>query len=249
MAKRFTDTDKWKKDFIKGLKPKMKLLWFYILDDCNHAGIWEVDLKVAGLRIGARVTMEEAFEHLGRNITPIGRNKWLINDFCLFQYGELNPKNRLHQSVISILNSYNIKINKGLISPLEGAKEKDKELDKDKEQDKDKETPAEPEKLGYTITGNETLDEVAFWTDQVLAGNDVLFLNMVRGQSIQLNGQLERLARDHLALCSRYGWHERMTSQQAFRQSLLKHVTEKVNEKVKTTQKDISDRKKKFDDL
>lgn len=106
----------------------------------------------------------------------------------------------------------------------------------------------ESEVFEYTLTGNETLDEVTFWTDQVLAGNDVLFLNMVRGRSINLNGELKKLAEDHLALCSRYGWHTKLTTQQAFRQSLLKHVTEKVNDKVKTTQKDlINERKAKFE--
>lgn len=65
MAKRFTDSGKWKKQFIKGLSPKMKLLWFYILDDCDHAGIWEVDLEVASLRIGENITYNEAFVALG----------------------------------------------------------------------------------------------------------------------------------------------------------------------------------------
>ena len=43
MAKRFTDTDKWKKGFMKSLSTKYKLLWLYIVDDCNHAGIKGVD--------------------------------------------------------------------------------------------------------------------------------------------------------------------------------------------------------------
>ena len=47
MAKRFTDTDKWKKGFIRNLPAKYKLLWLYILDDCNHAGVWETDFEVA----------------------------------------------------------------------------------------------------------------------------------------------------------------------------------------------------------
>ena len=55
MAKRMTDTDKWKKRFIRELKPKHKLLWLYILDDCNHAGIWEIDLDVASIRVGEAV--------------------------------------------------------------------------------------------------------------------------------------------------------------------------------------------------
>ena len=59
MAKRMTDTDKWKKRFIRELKPKHKLLWLYILDDCNHAGIWEIDLDVASIRVGEAVGYKE----------------------------------------------------------------------------------------------------------------------------------------------------------------------------------------------
>lgn len=132
MAKRFTDTAKWKKEFIKGLSPKMKLLWFYILDDCDHAGIWEVDIEVASLRIGELITYEEAFVALGEKIVPLGKKRWFIEDFIFFQYGELSPKNRMHQSVIAILNKYNIHINKPLGSPLEGAKDIYMDKDKDK---------------------------------------------------------------------------------------------------------------------
>ena len=49
MAKRMTDSDKWKKGFIRGLAPKYKLFWLYILDDCTHAGIWETDFEVASI--------------------------------------------------------------------------------------------------------------------------------------------------------------------------------------------------------
>jgi hypothetical protein len=132
MAKRFTDTAKWKKGFIKSLSPKMKLLWFYVLDDCDHAGIWEVDLEVAGLRIGEVFTYDEAFVALGPQIKPIGKNKWFIEDFVFFQYGKLNPNNRLHQSVITILDNHHIDWRKPLTSPLEGAK--DQEQYKEQEQ-------------------------------------------------------------------------------------------------------------------
>jgi len=77
-------------------------------------------------------------------------------------------------------------------------------------------------------TDSETLGDVEFWTSQVLDGNDAYFLNMVRNASIILNGQLENLARDHLGKCARYNWHERMTTQQAFRHSLLNYITENL---------------------
>ena len=60
MAKRMTDSDKWKKGFIRGLAPKYKLFWLYILDDCTHAGIWETDFEVASIRIGSKITEAEA---------------------------------------------------------------------------------------------------------------------------------------------------------------------------------------------
>ena len=47
MAKRFTDTDKWKKKWFRELKPISKCFWSYLLDNCNHAGIWEVDISLA----------------------------------------------------------------------------------------------------------------------------------------------------------------------------------------------------------
>lgn len=121
----------------------MKLLWFYILDDCDHAGIWEVDLEVASIRIGESFTYEEAFIALGQKITPIGRNKWFIADFIFFQYGELSEKNRMHQSVIGVLNKYNIPIVKGHVSPFRGAKEQEQEKEEDKDKDKVKESDPE----------------------------------------------------------------------------------------------------------
>lgn len=142
MAKRFTDTEKWKKPFIRTLPAPYKLLWFYILDDCNHAGIWEVDIEVASIRIGEEVQAEKALHIFGDRVQKISENKWFLPDFIFFQYGELNEKNRLHLSVIQILNKYNIK---PLISPLEGAKEKDKEKDKEKEKGGMGEKTPEPE--------------------------------------------------------------------------------------------------------
>jgi hypothetical protein len=108
MAKRFTDTDKWKKPFIRGLEGPYKLLWFYILDDCDHAGIWQVDFEVAEIRIGQPVKEKKALEVFGERVVRIAANKWWIPDFISFQYGELSEKNRLHVSVIQILTKYQI---------------------------------------------------------------------------------------------------------------------------------------------
>lgn len=135
MAKRFTDTDKWKKPFIKQLPAPYKLLWLYILDDCDHAGIWQVDIDVANLRLGGSIKQDKAIQLFGSNIEILADGeKWFVRDFVDFQYGTLNIENRAHKSVLDLLNKANVNLtNKPLISPLEGRKDKDKDMDKDKD--------------------------------------------------------------------------------------------------------------------
>lgn len=149
MAKRFTDSEKWSKPFIRCMKAPYKLLWLYILDECNHAGIWQVDMEVAEIKIGEKLKQETAIEFFGPKIIIIDRGeKWFIPDFIDFQYGTLNSENRAHNSVISILSKYSLidsetgKIKEHL-SPLQGAKDKDMDKDKVKDKDMDKEIQAE----------------------------------------------------------------------------------------------------------
>jgi hypothetical protein len=144
MAKRFTDTNKYKKPFIRSLQAPYKLLWDYLYHDCDHAGIWIVDFDIAQIYIGldAQVNRLDSLLFFNSEETRIvefdNGKKWFIPSFIDFQYGELNESNRAHNSVISILKKHNLigKDNKPLISPLQGAKVKDK--DKDMVKDKDK---------------------------------------------------------------------------------------------------------------
>lgn len=140
MAKRFTDTNKYKKPFIRGLQGAYKLLWDYLYHDCDHAGIWIVDFEIAQLYIGNDMPVNKAdalkyFNADEKRIIEIdGGKKWFIIPFIEFQYGILDGRNRVHNSVLIELAKLNI--GKGLISSLQGAKDKDK--DKDKDTDKDK---------------------------------------------------------------------------------------------------------------
>ena len=124
MAKRMTDSEKWKKKFFKSLCCKYKLLWLYILDDCNHAGVWDIDLEVAGLRVGEDFNEDEVLEIFKENIIPIDNNeKWFVPKFIDFQYGELNTDSRVHQSVIKILEKYNLNNKSETVEVAETARE------------------------------------------------------------------------------------------------------------------------------
>lgn len=151
MAKRFTDTDKWGKSWFRKLSPKMKLIWFYLLDNCDIAGFWDIDLEAMSFMIGDTISLKD-LESFEDRLVIFG-DKLHLKGFTKFQYGELNEKNRVHKSVLE-------KLKKSEISPLlgplnseegpsgkkeapyfstEGAKDKDKDKDKEKDKDKDKE--------------------------------------------------------------------------------------------------------------
>jgi len=124
-----TDTDKWKKRFVRELKPQHKLLWFYILDDCNHAGIWEVDLEVASIRVGFDLSHDNLPLSFGEKVISFDNgDKWFIPDFIEYQYGELNQNSNVHKSVINLLNKYNLE---GYLKGSQGVQTILKDKDKD----------------------------------------------------------------------------------------------------------------------
>ena len=141
MAKRFTDTEKYKKAFYRKLPGAYKLFWDFICHDCDHAGIWHVDLEVAQIYIGQdmKISIEKALELFNEGEVRIevldGGAKWFIRPFIEFQYGVLNDSNRVHHSILAILKKNKIK---PLTSPLKGVKDKDKDKDKDIVKDKEK---------------------------------------------------------------------------------------------------------------
>jgi len=158
MAKRFTDTNKFRSPFYRGLPAPYKLLWDLVNLDCDHAGLWIVDFEIAQIYTGkdAKIDEEKALAHFNTGevrVIPIENGKiWFILPFFSEQYGKLNASNRVHASVISSWEKHGIDFQNleylkleyekegatmPLTSPLQGAKDKDKDKDKDKEMDKE----------------------------------------------------------------------------------------------------------------
>lgn len=137
MAKRFTDTEKWKKQFIKSLSTIHKLFFFYLLDDCDHAGIWHVEPEIAAIRIGENVDIAEVKGFLGKHIIEFDNGeKWFIPYFVEFQYGELKDNVNAHKSVKDRLTKYKLlKTYQQFINPSSRVKDKDKDKDMDMDED------------------------------------------------------------------------------------------------------------------
>lgn len=165
MAKRMTDTDKWKKRFVRDLSPQHKLLWFYILDDCNHAGIWEVDIEVASIRVGYELVYDMLpKEFLDKVVIFDNGDKWFIPDFIDFQYGELNPNSNVHKSVIQLLERYNLEgYVKGLQTLPNTVQDKDKVIVKDKAKGKRFTKPTVVDIAEYCVERNNSVDAQKFF--------------------------------------------------------------------------------------
>lgn len=151
MAKRFTDSNKYKKRFFRNLPGAYKLLWDFLYHDCDNCGIWIVDFEFAQGYVGKDMPIDlkkalELFNADEERIVEIKEGeKWFLPGFIEFQYGHLSEKNRAHIPVISALgklgllnpdNSLKEKIKED-ISSLQGGKDKAQEKDKDKDKDKE----------------------------------------------------------------------------------------------------------------
>ena len=141
LPKRFTDSNKWKKKWFRCLSNDHKVFWIYVLDQCDHAGSWEVDFEAAEFFCRG-INEQEIRQVFNKQYQEIDNGKrWFLKDFVDFQYGTLHENNRAHLSVINILQKYKLIENKGLVRPLQGYKDKDK--DKVKVKVKEKENKAE----------------------------------------------------------------------------------------------------------
>ena len=127
MAKRFTATDKWDDPWFCGLTDTDKLFWFYLLDKCDHAGIWPVNWQLVAFHIHGEIKKE----NFKTRIVELSEEKWFIPKFIRFQYGDLNPENKAHASVLAILKKERVLApGQVLASPWPGPMDKD--MDKDK---------------------------------------------------------------------------------------------------------------------
>ena len=104
MAKRFTDTELWDDDWFIGLPLQYKMFWFYIKDDCDHAGIWKPKKYKFQLLTDLSINIEDAliaFNEGKERIKVLNEGRWYIVDFFHFQYGDcINISSKVHESAV-----------------------------------------------------------------------------------------------------------------------------------------------------
>ena len=139
MAKRFTDTGKWSDPWYRALSPVDKLAWGYLTDNCDPAGIIDLDRPLADFQIGQAVDWSAFIKAAGDRIVTIAKGKLWLAGFIYFQYGTLSQECNPHRSVIATLEKHNLygRVLEGYLNPTSRVQDKDQDKEQDKEQVKE----------------------------------------------------------------------------------------------------------------
>jgi len=122
LMKRFTETAKWGDPWFRKLSPTTKLLWQWLLDNCDGAGIIDIDLELASFHIGYQYPLDTLSE-LGERVKKLECGKWMIPKFISFQYGALSADCKAHKPAFQSLEKHGLK---GYQYPLDTVQVKEK---------------------------------------------------------------------------------------------------------------------------
>jgi hypothetical protein len=103
--KRFTDTCKWDDPWFRGLPGAHKLVFLYVIDRCNNAGFWEIDMDSLAFHTKLKSdAIEGALKGLERGLK--GASGWVwVRRFLRHQKNEpLNAGNPAHRQIISLIS-------------------------------------------------------------------------------------------------------------------------------------------------
>ncbi len=112
MAKRLIDTELFNDEWFMDLSPNAKLLFIYIITNCNHAGIFKFNWKLVEFQTGIEglskgyITLMEGF---GDRLQILKNDYYWMPKFIEHQYpGFPNSKVKAQSGAIRILLLHNI---------------------------------------------------------------------------------------------------------------------------------------------
>jgi len=107
MPKRFTETLKWDDPWFRALSPDAKLLWFWLVDKCDNAGIITPDFALCEFQTGIKKAISRMSE-LETRVCEIAEGKFIICKFIEFQHGRLSRECKAHNPAFQSLEKHNM---------------------------------------------------------------------------------------------------------------------------------------------
>jgi len=114
MAKRFYDTNYFSDPFILSLKSNEKLLYFYFITICDHAGVFEINEILGNFHLNCKNYSEQVKNFIKTHPDKIKRlniNTCILMNFCKRQYPKgVNSAVMQIKGAMAILEKWNIEI-------------------------------------------------------------------------------------------------------------------------------------------
>jgi hypothetical protein len=114
MAKRFFDTNYFNDPFILSLKPEDKLLYFYFMTICDHAGIFEMNQELGNFHLKIKNYSERVVlfsQNYVDKLIRLSENHFIAMNYCKRQYPNgVNSKVAQVRGALMILERWNIEI-------------------------------------------------------------------------------------------------------------------------------------------
>jgi hypothetical protein len=105
MSKRFTETEKWKDPWFRRLSPSEKLVFLFLIENCDNAGFYEPDTETMSFHIGlTSAEVEGAYKGLTRVFEAAAGWVWIKNFLKHQKNLPLSETNPAHRQIIRLIN-------------------------------------------------------------------------------------------------------------------------------------------------
>ena len=138
---KLTETLQWDKEWFMDLPMQYKLLWKYLNDKADWAGVWSLNHRVAEMHIGHPIEWENLPPSLEARIVRLDGSKWLLPEYIAFQTGnrvkspeDLVSAKGIHSAIRKALIHHGLTIKngitvKGYAYPMDRVKDNDNDND------------------------------------------------------------------------------------------------------------------------
>ncbi len=107
MAKRFTDSEKWKDDWYISLSNDYKIVWQWLLDNCNHSGLCKRSISLLNIMCKTNLKEQDIIDFTNFRIIIVD-DYWFIPKFLKFQYSTLLSGKPAIVSVVKDIFTYKL---------------------------------------------------------------------------------------------------------------------------------------------
>lgn len=106
--KRFTDTLKWQNPWFRSLSTKHKILFIYILDACDNAGVLHLDFELINFVLKENFTLQEFKEVFSSKVIFLSEDKIIIRGFIRYQQGSNKNGGTMAKHIEKLIETHGI---------------------------------------------------------------------------------------------------------------------------------------------